>query len=179
MIVFILSAAFLISIPPVDSFLDKSMVGKAFVQTFSLIALGILLGRAWESFKFRDNSERISGLILFSFLYLFWSIPRSVDLSEIYWWMDQLYHLSMFVGGFFLYKGLENLNNVVRGVYGLLFSSMLVSSAMVYRWKREILCSTYTLQDQNLYGNVLLPFGILIYVSVILWIIFGWSRKGS
>jgi len=164
---------------PLDSFLDSRMVGKAFVQTFSLIGLGILLGHSTSLFTLKDNPERISGLILFSFLFIFWSIPRSVDVSELYEWADQIYHLSMFAGGFILQRSLPSLPKLVKGVFGLLFSSMLTATAMVYRWKSVILCSTYTLYDQHLYGKVLLIFGLGLYGLVVIWIIFGWSRRGN
>jgi len=167
----------LISLPPVDDFLDSRMVGKAFFQNFFLIASGMLMAHKTEIFPFKDNPERASGLIIFSFIFLFWSIPRSIDLSEIHWWIDQLNHLSMFAGGFILLRSLKGLPTVAKGVYGILFSSMLTATAMVYRWKKVILCSTYTLEDQHLYGKVLLIFGIALYTSVILWIIFGWSRR--
>jgi len=174
--VLILLLYLVLTLTPLDAVLDARMVGKAFVQTFALIGGGMLLGRNTGFLKLRDNTERVSGLIAFSFLFIFWSIPRSVDVSELYGWADQLYHLSMFGGGFILYRSLQGLPKLVKGVFGILFSAMLTSTAMVYRWKNVILCSTYTLYDQHLYGRVLLVFGLLLYISVILWIILGWSR---
>ncbi len=177
MVVALILLLYLLITFPLDGFLDSRMVGKAFVQTFSLLGLGILLGRSTSLFPLRDHPERVSGLILFSFLFIFWSIPRSVDVSELYEWADQIYHLSMFVVGFILQRSLPALPKLVKGVFGLLFSSMLTATAMVYRWKNVILCSTYTLYDQHLYGKVLLIFGLGLYGLVIIWIIFGWSRR--
>ncbi len=175
--VLVLILYLLVALPPLDDLLDSRMVGKAFLQTFSLIALGMLLARVSGLFRLKDNAERVSALIIFSFFFIFWSIPRSVDLSELYTWADQLFHASMFAGGFLLYRGISGLPKLVKGVYGILFSSMLTSTAMVYKWKNVILCSTYTLYDQHMYGKVLLVFGLSLYISVILWIIFGWSRR--
>jgi len=153
------------------------MTGKALIQSFTQITLGLLLGRELRGFRLKDSSLKISALILFTFLFIFWSIPRSVDLSEIYPELDHMYHLSMFLGGILLYKSLEGLHRIVKGAYGLLFSSMLVATALVYRWKNTLLCSTYTLEDQHTYGGYLLILGMIIYAFVILWIIFGWSRR--
>lgn len=172
-----LALFFITTLPPVDDYLDRTMVGKVLIQTFGQIILGMLFGRELKAFSLKDDSQRISGIIIFTFLFIFWSIPRSVDLSEIYPWLDQLYHLSMFVGGLILYKSLTGLNRIVKGAYGLLFSSMLVATALVYKWKNTLLCSTYTLEDQYTYSRYLLVFGIAIYISVVLWIVFKWGKR--
>lgn len=171
---FILSSA-----PPVDQYFDRSMVGKAVIQQFSHIALGMLTAHLSRSFELREGYQKASGLVVFTFIFLFWSIPLSVDLSEVYWWMDQLYHLSMFLGGFLLYRSFRGLPNIFKGAYGLFFSSMLVATAYVYRTKDTLLCSTYTLEDQHLYGKILFLVGLTLYMGTVFWIVFKWGGRGG
>ena len=169
----------LTSVPPTDPLLDGSMVGKAVLQQFLHIGLGLLLGRYWRRFYFKKGYQRASGLITFTFLIVFWSIPISVDLSEVHEWMDQLYHVSMLLGGFLLHRSFKGLPDVFRGAYGLLFSSMLISTGYVYKTKSVLLCSTYSLEDQHTYGRVVLFFGGILYVATVLWIIFKLGRRGE
>ena len=169
---------FLLTLPPLDDLLDSTMLGKSLIQPSLLVLLGALFAHRTKYLNLREGTQRIVGLELFSFIVVFWTIPRSVDLSEVHWWMDQLHHLSMFCGGFLLYRSFPKLHPVVKSLYGMVMSSMLTTTGLVYTSKRTLLCSAYTLQDQVLYGKTVLVSGLALYAVVILMIMTRWGRGG-
>ncbi len=57
-------------------------------------------------------------------LFLFWMIPRSIDLTQIYPSVNAIYIVSLFAAGCLLSHYVPLLPGVARVVYALYFSSM-------------------------------------------------------
>jgi hypothetical protein len=99
--------------------------------------------------------------------------PRSADLaaavlddSTIYWPPDanSLYVFSLFIVGFLLSHYLPLLPGVAKLVYALYFSSMIVALGLLYASLATLLCSTLTLEDQHVFGRMLVPLGFVLYL---------------
>jgi hypothetical protein len=71
-------------------------------------------------------------------LLLFWMIPRSIDLTQIYPSANAAYVVSFFAAGFLLteyfpYQG------VAKAAYGLYFSSMVVALGLLFTFQSTLL----------------------------------------
>ncbi len=98
---------------------------------------------------------------------MFWMIPRSIDLTQIYPEVNGLYVLSLFAVGFLLSHYLSLLPGVARVVYALYFSSMIVALGLLYASLTTLLCSAFTLADQLAFGWMLVPLGFVLYMIVL------------
>ncbi len=100
-------------------------------------------------------------------VFLFWMIPRSIDLTQIYPSVNASYVISLFAAGCLLSHYLPLLPGVARVVYALYFSSMIVAFGLLYASQSTLLCSAYTLEDQHAFGWMLVPLGIVAYLVVL------------
>ncbi len=100
-------------------------------------------------------------------VFLFWMIPRSIDLTQIYPSVNAIYVVSLFAVGCLLAHYLPLLPGVARVVYALYFSSMIVAFGLLYASQSTLLCSAYTLEDQHAFGWMLVPLGIVAYLVVL------------
>ncbi len=99
---------------------------------------------------------------------MFWMIPRSIDLTQIYPEVNRLYVFSLFTVGFLLSSYLPLLPGVPRVVYALYFSSMIVALGLLYASLTTLLCSAFTLEDQHAFGWMLIPLGLVLYMIVLI-----------
>lgn len=98
---------------------------------------------------------------------MFWMIPRSIDLTQIYREVNSLYVFSLFAVGFLLSSYLPLLPGVARVVYALYSSSMIVALGLLYASLTTLLCSAFTLEDQHAFGWILVPLGLALYMIVL------------
>ena len=112
-------------------------------------------------------SHAPAAIVAATLLFLFWMIPRSIDLTQIYPSANALYVISIFAAGFLLSYYLPLLPGVARVAYALYFSSMIVAFGLLYAAQPTLLCSAYTLEDQHAFGWMLVPLGLVVYLLVL------------
>ena len=108
-----------------------------------------------------------SAVVAATLLFLFWMIPRSIDLTQIYPSANALYVISLFAAGFLLSHYFPLLFGVARVAYALYFSSMIVAFGLLYASQSTLLCSAYTLEEQHAFGWMLVPLGLVAYLVVL------------
>jgi sugar phosphate permease len=158
-VVFALPATLLL--PPIDSVFSATMPRKALAEPLLLLAAGWALSQLFTTRRFPMLAP--FAVVVATSLILFWMIPRSIDLTQIYVAANGLYVICLFVVGFLLSHSLPLLSGVAKTVYALYFSSMLVASGLLYASQSTLLCSAFTLADQHRFGWILVVLGLATY----------------
>ena len=153
--------------PPIDSFLDASMSRHMLLQIPLLVGMGYAAGWLWPAARLRSPSMRVSALIFAMGSLLFWMLPRSLDTAVTVTWVDQAMHANMLLVGWSLAISLPRLPflaKMVLGVYGL---AMALAAGAVYASAVVPVCSTYSVQQQNEAGILLLWIGAALFVLLL------------
>lgn len=161
----VLPALGLLLLPRIDATLSATMPRKALVEPIVLLFLGWAFSRLapWR----RTASYAPSAVVGATLMLMFWMIPRSIDLTQIYREVNSLYVFSLFAVGFLLSSYLPLLPAVARVVYALYFLSMIVALGLLYASLTTLLCSAFTLEDQHAFGWMLVPLGLALYMIVL------------
>jgi len=161
------AAAVAIISPPIDSFLDASMSRHMLLQIPLLVGMGYAAVWLWPAARLRSPSMRVSAIIFAMGSLLFWMLPRSLDTAVTVTWVDQAMHANMLLVGWFLAISLPRLPFLVKmalGVYGL---AMALAAGVVYASTTIPVCSTYSVQQQNEAGALLLWIGSALFVVLL------------
>jgi hypothetical protein len=161
----VLSAPVLLLLPRIDMAFSATMPRKALAEPLLLLFLGWVLSRLVP--RSRTASYAPSAVAGATLLLLFWMIPRSIDLTQIYPDANSLYVFSLFGVGFLLSHYLPLLPGVARVVYALYFSSMIVALGLLYASQSTLLCSAFTLDDQHAFGRMVIALGVVTYLMVL------------
>jgi hypothetical protein len=162
-LVVLLLPAFLL-LPLIDAIFSATMPRKALAEPLLLLLLGWALSRAVPQRTARHAPSAVAAATL---VFLFWMIPRSIDLTQIYPGANALYVISVFAVGFLLSCYLPLLPGVAKVAYALYFSSMIVAIGLLYASQSALLCSAFTLEDQHAFGWMVIPLGIVTYLMVL------------
>ena len=162
LVVLLLPALFLL--PRIDTIFSARMPRKALAEPLLLLLLGWVLSRVFPQ---RTARHAPSAVAVATLVFLFWMIPRSIDLTQIYPGANVLYVISFFAVGFLLSHYLPLLSGVAKVAYGLYFSSMIVALGLLYASQSTLLCSAFTLEDQHAFGWMVILLGIVAYLMVL------------
>jgi hypothetical protein len=155
----------LLLLPRTDAIFSATMPRKALAEPLLLLLGGWAASRInlWRT----PSAYAPSAVALATLLLLFWMIPRSIDLTQIYPSVNALYVTSIAVAGFLLTRCLPLLPGVAKATYGLYLSSMIVAFGLLYASQSALLCSAFTLGDQHDFGWMLVLLGLLAYLLVL------------
>jgi hypothetical protein len=154
----------LLLVPRVDAMFSATMPRKALVESLLLLLCGWAASRPGAG---RRASYAPPAVVAATLLFLFWMIPRSIDLTQIYFRANVLYVISLFSVGFLLSHYFPLLPGVARVAYALYFSSMLAAFGLLYASQSTLLCSAFTLEDQHAFGWMLVSLGLVAYLCVL------------
>lgn len=163
-LVVLLLPAFLL-VPRIDAIFSATMPKKALGEPLLLLVLGWVLSRLFPWCRVAPYAP--SAVAAATLLFLFWMIPRSIDLTQIYPSANGLYVISLFAAGFLLSHYLPLLPGVAKVAYALYFSSMIVALGLLYASQSTLLCSAFTLEDQHAFGWMMVPLGLVAYLIVL------------
>lgn len=151
--------------PRIDAIFSATMPRKALGETLLLLLCGSAASWFWRGR--RTVSHAPAGTVAATLLLLFWMIPRSVDLTQIYSGANALYVISLFSAGFLLSRYFPLLSGVARAAYAIYASSMITAVGLLYASQSTLLCSAYTLEDQHAFGWMLVSLGLIAYLFVL------------
>jgi len=152
----------LLLLPPIDAFFNSTMPGKALAEPLLLLLNGWAVSRFCAGRAIASHAPSAVGAA--TLLFLFWMIPRSIDLTQIYSGANVLYVIGLFAAGFLLSHYLPLLSGVARVAYALYLSSMITASGLLYASQSTLLCSAYTLENQHAFGWMLVALGLVAYL---------------
>ena len=155
----------LLLLPRVDAVFSATMLRKALAESVLLLLGGCAVSRLcpWR----RWTAHAPPAVVAATLLLLFWMIPRSIDFTQSYSSANALFVISLFGAGLLLSHYLPLLPSVARVAYALYFSSMIVALGLLYACQSTLLCSAYTLEDQQAFGWMLVPVGLVAYLFVL------------
>jgi hypothetical protein len=152
-------------VPRIDALFSATMPRKALVESLLLLLCGWAASQLGAGH--RTASYAPPAVVAATLLFLFWMIPRSIDLTQIYFGANVLYVISLFAVGFLLSHYFPLLPGVARVAYALYFSSMLAAFGLLYASQSTLLCSAFTLEDQHAFGWMLVSLGLVAYLFVL------------
>jgi hypothetical protein len=158
----VFSAPALLLLPRIDAALSATMPRKVLAEPILLLFLGWVLSRLVP--RWRTASYAPAAVVGATLMLMFWMIPRSIDLTQIYPEVNALYVFNLFVVGFLLSHYFRLLPGVARAVSSLYLSSMIVALGLLYASLTTLLCSAFTLEDQHSFGWMLVPLGLVLYM---------------
>jgi hypothetical protein len=151
--------------PRIDAVFSATMPRKAIAEPLLLLFCG------WAASRLRRRRRTAfyapSAVAAATLLLLFWMIPRSIDLTQIYPSANAAYVVSFFAAGFLLTEYLPYLPGVAKAAYGLYFSSMIVALGLLFTFQSTLLCSAYTLEDQHVFGKLEAFLGAIAYLLML------------
>lgn len=163
----ILAAAPVLALPPVDPWLDASMPRLVLLAMPAWVALGALAvglsRRTWSG----GNPHGLAGLAWALGTLGFWMIPRSVDAIRSGEVADQLMHVSMLGAGAALAASWRSMPFVVRGVLGIYAAAMTIALGLIYTSYSALLCGTFDLAQQRRTGTWLLGLSPVVVLLVV------------
>ena len=168
-----LSCLFVMFYPEIDLFLDFNMSYHMVIQPLVFICFGYLLGKKINVNFGVFNVFGVSGLIFFLGNYIFWMIPRSLELTLINSFYDKICHLSFIVSGLVLSRSFLRMAFFIRASFGIHFLAMFSSLGLFYSVYASQTCTSYSLIQQKEAGAMFLFIAIPLWLSHLYWIFMG------
>lgn len=104
-------------------------------------------------------ANRIASLLFVTGNLVFWMLPLSVDLAVIYPWFNALMGFTMVLSGILWFIALNQAAVEVKTVFYVMLTAMSVAMGMILANFKILLCSAFTIRQQNLTGIYLLGVG--------------------
>lgn len=152
-------------LPRIDAVFSATMPRKALLEPLLLLLWGWAASRLLP--RRRTASHAPSAVVAATFILLFWMIPRSIDMTQIFPVANALYLICLVAAGFLLARYLPLLPGVVRVTFALYLASMMAAFGLLYASQSTLLCSAFTLQDQHAFGWMLVALGLVAYLIVL------------
>lgn len=159
--------------------LTQSMALHMLVHIPLIIIAGALAAMALRALYVADNGAvlrrgcwlakynelGLSGLVLCTFVWAYWMIPKSLDEVLVSLPADVLKYAGLFLAGMVLCDSLARSNSVIKLFFLGNFSWMTAIVGLLYQDEPERLCNFYLLGDQELAGRGLLILAVAVPVA--------------
>ena len=170
-----------IALTPLGTWLESSLAGHVLVEIPLLVAIGFVLGQAFEPACRRLlellNGGGIPGILLVTFVLAFWMIPRWLDASLQMPEAAASKYISLVVlAGAPLAWSWRRMHPIARGLVKIEFLAMCFRLGWLYLISPDRLCNSYLVDDQILLGRGFLVVGIALSITWLYPVFFGpWS----
>lgn len=130
-------------------------------QLGSAIIIGLLIGGANRLPKFPKYIPGVSSIIFFMGSLIFWMIPLSVDLSVVSPKLNYLRLINIIIAAFLIQQTMRNTSLEIKVIFYVALTSKLIGVGLVLSNLNILLCSTFTIGQQNTTGHYLIAIGVL------------------
>lgn len=177
----LLLSLYLITVSPISTILESTMVGHVLLQLPLLVTIGLFAADVVPA-KLKNmiiliNAGGIFGCISITFIFLVWMIPRWLDASLVYETVALAKYASLIVGGVLLRMSWPIAHPITRGLLQIEFIAMLLRLGWLYLISPERLCNSYLLSDQIWLGRGLLIIAFALCLTWLIPIFFGGSTS--
>ena len=173
----LLAALIILALPPIQHFLEQSMVTHMLVQLPALTVIGWMLGRAlpenWSNKIAPWNRWGITGMTFVVIMMAYWMLPRALDAAVSEWHIELAKFISVPAMGIALGISWPQLNPIAQGVLKLEFWATFMRLGWLYLDLPDRLCANYLLSDQRIMGQLLLLIGSAWAIAWMLRVMFG------
>ena len=173
-----LIALILIGLTPIGGLLESSMPLHVLVEIPLLVIIGIVfavvlkdrVSNALNLF----NRGGITGILIATFVFAFWMIPRWLDASLSNDNIAIIKYVSLPLGvGVPLAWSWQRLHPIARGVVKIEFLTMLYRLGWLYLISPKRLCNSYVINDQELLGQGFLIIALALSITWLIPVFFG------
>ncbi len=176
------AAIVLLSLNPLDPWLDSSMPRVVLLQMPAWFVLGWIQGRkrCWRLATVDPNGLGAFALAIFTII--FWMIPRSIDAVGSSDFADSLLHVSMLIAGFSLAVSFTRLPFVGKAAFAIMGASKVFALGIFYSKYTALLCGSFSLAQQKELGAWLLrltPFMVVWAVAAVARMLIRQKQKDS
>lgn len=173
----LLTAFVVLALPPMQQFLEQSMVTHMLVQIPVLVIIGWMLGKKlpenWKSKITLWNRWGITGMVLAVIIMTYWMLPRALDAAISEWHFELVKFVTVPIMGIALSLSWPLLHPIAQGVLKLEFWATFMRLGWLYLDLPDRLCANYLLGDQRILGQLLLLGGSAWAVAWTLRVMFG------
>ncbi|SFU28490.1 hypothetical protein SAMN05216339_101142 [Nitrosomonas eutropha] len=173
----LLAALVILALPPMQRFLEQSMVMHMLVQIPALVIIGWITGKIlpenWKDNIAPWNRWGITGIALAIIIMTYWMLPRVQDAAISEWPVELTKFITVPIMGMALGISWPQLNPIAQGVLKLEFWATFMRLGWLYLDLPDRLCANYLLSDQRVFGQLLLLAGSIWAVAWTLRIMFG------
>ena len=158
--------------PDIDIYLDSVMYRHLLIQIPFLILLGYMGGKRFfkgsapTGIERELNARGFSGLIFFTGVLIFWMLPLSIDSTVSSDLRDNLMHMCMLFAGILLASSERTAPPVLKSAYEIYFTAMIIAMGNIYAVYSELICASYTLEQQHQTGYFLLYLSPVLFFAV-------------
>ena len=173
-----LIALILICLTPIGRLLESSMPLHVLVEIPLLVIIGIVfavilkdrVSNALNLF----NRGGITGILIATFVFAFWMIPRWLDASLNNDNIAIIKYVSLPLGvGVPLAWSWQRLHPIARSVVKIEFLTMLYRLGWLYLISPKRLCNSYAINDQELLGQGFLIIALALSITWLIPVFFG------
>lgn len=151
-----------------NTWLSYNMQRHQIIQLPLMVLIGIILSYGFPNKVINGIHYSIAILILIMSSFIFWMIPRSIDLTILYPWFNRLMHINMIVVGFYIIITLRNLILELKIAFLLMLCAMLITSGLALHNIKILLCSSFSIEQQNITGLYLMIIGISFFIYTLI-----------
>lgn len=173
----LLTAFIILALPPMQQFLEQSMVTHMLVQIPALTIIGWVFGTTlpenWRHKLSPWNRWGITGMAFVIVIMTYWMLPRALDVAVSEWYGELAKFITIPLMGIALGISWPQLNPIAQGVLKLEFWATFMRLGWLYLDLPDRLCANYLLSDQRVLGQLLLLIGSAWAIAWMLRVMFG------
>lgn len=160
----------LLLFPPIIRFLEGIMISHMLVQLTLLVFSGWLVGDVVRRKLKRKldifNEGGVPGILFFLLITMYWMLPRVMDETLTYWYIEMFKFISLPASGILLRDSWRRLGAVGKSFIYLNYISMFGVMAWLYIDAPVRVCNSYLENDQKIlgWGFFILTLAMLFYV---------------
>lgn len=159
-------------LPPVAHILESIMIVHMHVQMPMLIIAGFLMAKyiqmLFPSFFEKWNSNGLPGIILFTIVWVYWMIPRTMDEALTLPTIEAFKFISLpFLAGIPLRDSWKKISQTVKNVFFISFTIMFFGMGLLYTMSPVQLCNNYLLIEQITLGWGFLTMALCLTIYLV------------
>ncbi len=162
---------------PMNEWFCETMPRHQLLQLPAMLFLGVITGVIFRKISIGDIAWGICILIITMFSIIFWMLPHSIDAAVINTWFNRAMHLNMLAAGFFLVLVFREIIFEIRIAFLWMMSAMLLATGITLKYFDILLCSSFTIAQQNETGYYLLLSGSGLFLATMIFFFHGLGRK--
>ena len=158
-------AACALSVPPLRSLIEQSMVWHMVVQMPLLLLAGWVGAGAlaWQpAATSRWNQYGLTSLMAIQFFFAYWMLPVAIDRAVVLPSFDLLKLLSLLVCGALLRRAVVGAPAALQLFFAGYAMSMLLAAGAFLATSERRLCNAYSLESQLRAGYGLMAMGVAV-----------------
>ncbi|PAE23233.1 MULTISPECIES: hypothetical protein [Bacillaceae] len=158
-------------LPPVANLLESIMITHMHMQMPLLMISGLFMAKFFQNrfpeFFSKWNENGVPGLLLFSIIMVYWSLPRTMDEALTLTSVEVFKFISLpFLAGVPLRDSWPKLSSFWKHALIIFFTILFLALGWLYIWSPVQLCNNYLVIEQITlgWGFISTAFAMVVYL---------------